>query len=218
MPLLLRFDLISCRRNNGNYILASNSVSGAVGQIDAKALTVTADNKTITFGNSIPPLTYTYAGLISGDVFTGALATRATSSTNAGTYAIARGSLTAGSNYALSYNAGTLTIQSGAGVTPSGAFSINMLPSSVVAVMDQRATSSWSTSIETLNPLLSVTGTMNLGRPFLTSGIIDSSLSPASGVSDDMPRFKNEKESYMWVNPCQGQRFIDGSFSEGRCE
>ncbi len=67
----------------------------------------------MTYGGSLPTLTYTYSGLVNGDtssVFSGSLATTATSSSNVGTYAITLGTLSAGANYSISYTGGTLTI------------------------------------------------------------------------------------------------------------
>jgi hypothetical protein len=74
------------------------------------ALTVTADARTKVYGQTNPALTYqiTSGTLYSGDSLTGAL-TR-TSGENAGNYAIQRGTLSAGSNYTLTYNGANLTI------------------------------------------------------------------------------------------------------------
>ena len=78
--------------------------------ITARALTVTADPKSKTANTSDPSLTYqvTSGSLISGDSFSGAL-TR-DSGENAGTYAINQGTLSAGSNYAITYIGANLTI------------------------------------------------------------------------------------------------------------
>ncbi len=77
--------------------------------ITARPLTVTADAKTKVYGDADPALTYTYTGtLVTGDAFTGAL-TRA-AGTNVGTYAITQGTLTAGTNYAITYTPANLTI------------------------------------------------------------------------------------------------------------
>ena len=71
--------------------------------ITQKAITVTADAaQTKVYGEADPTFTYTVSpALVSGDSFLGAL-TRAAGE-NVGTYAIGIGSLTAGSNYDLSY-------------------------------------------------------------------------------------------------------------------
>jgi filamentous hemagglutinin family protein len=94
----------------GNYRLASSNISGAVGQIDGKAVTVTADNEAKYFGALVLPLTYTYSGTSNGSIFSGTLSTSATQLSNAGTYAIDQGTLTAGGNYSLTFVPGTLTI------------------------------------------------------------------------------------------------------------
>jgi hypothetical protein len=80
------------------------------GTITARPITVTADGKTKVFGTGDPALTYlvTSGSLILPDVFTGTL-TRAAGE-NAGTYAIQQGSLTAGTNYLLTYVGANLVI------------------------------------------------------------------------------------------------------------
>ncbi|MCA3566411.1 MBG domain-containing protein, partial [Bradyrhizobium sp.] len=99
-----------------NYTLPT-SATGAIGAITQKALTVAADNKSKTFGQTDPALTYTATGFVGGDtvaLMTGAL-TRVTGE-NAGTYAINQGTLTAGGNYAITFTPGVFTINP-AGVT-----------------------------------------------------------------------------------------------------
>ena len=97
--------------SNSNYTLSY--VSGSLTITTANILAVAANNQTMIYGGSLPTLTYTYSGLVNGDtssVFSGALATAATSSSNVGAYAITLGTLSAGSNYAINYTGGTLTI------------------------------------------------------------------------------------------------------------
>jgi hypothetical protein len=74
------------------------------------ALTVTADPQTKIYGESDPALTYqiTSGTLINGDTFTGSLSR--VPGENAGSYAIEQGSLTAGDNYALTYQGASLSI------------------------------------------------------------------------------------------------------------
>jgi hypothetical protein len=77
-------------------------------------LTVTATAQSMTYGGSVPALTYTYTGLVNGDAsasFTGALTTTASSSSGVGSYPITQGSLTATGNYTIgTFNQGTLTV------------------------------------------------------------------------------------------------------------
>ncbi len=82
--------------------------------VTKKALTVTADNKSVTFGQPIPALSFTYGGFINGDDATDlgsapTASTTATAGSNAGTYPI---SLAGGSddNYSFSFVNGSLTI------------------------------------------------------------------------------------------------------------
>ncbi|MFH0758171.1 MAG: MBG domain-containing protein [Bacteroidota bacterium] len=75
-------------------------------------LEVTGDSLSKTYGTADPPLTYAITGgaLVGGDLITGSL-TRAAGE-DAGSYAIEQGTLSAGSNYALTFADGTLTIVS----------------------------------------------------------------------------------------------------------
>ena len=77
-------------------------------------LTVVADDKSKTYGDPNPALTYSVVGLVSGDTESAALKTAPTLSTvaasaGAGTYAISVSGGTS-DNYALSYTAGKLTV------------------------------------------------------------------------------------------------------------
>ncbi len=85
--------------------------------IDKAALTITADDKTKTYGAANPALTATYTGLVNGDnssVVSGLnLSTAATSGSDVGTYTITAGGGTA-SNYTITHVDGTLTIDKAA--------------------------------------------------------------------------------------------------------
>src|SRR6185369_5027461 len=78
--------------------------------ITPKSITVTANPQTKVYGAADPsPLTYNVTGtLIGADTFSGTL-TR-TAGENIGKYAINQGSLTLGSNYAITYVRDSLTI------------------------------------------------------------------------------------------------------------
>jgi hypothetical protein len=88
--------------------------------ITPRPLAISADDRTRRYGEVNPALTYRIggSGLDNGDGLTGALATGATTSSNAGLYAIQQGSLAASANYAVSYTPGTLAI---AGALPAPA-------------------------------------------------------------------------------------------------
>jgi hypothetical protein len=96
---------------SGNY--AVSYVAGDL-TVTPAPLTVTATGKSMTYGGSVPALTYTYTGLVNGDSsasFSSGLATTATSSSNAGGYSITQGNLAATGNYTIgSFNVGTLTV------------------------------------------------------------------------------------------------------------
>ena len=102
----------------GSGTLASDytlptTASGA-GNINAAPLTVTATNESMTYGSTVPALTYAYTGLVNKDTsatFSGSLATTATSSSNVGGYPITQGTLAATGNYTIgTFNPGTLTV------------------------------------------------------------------------------------------------------------
>jgi hypothetical protein len=101
-----------------NYSAASKDVS--INVLKA-TITITADNKSKTYGDANPPLTYTPSGFVNGDTaataFSGspALSTIATQSSNAAAYAItaAQGTL-ASANYSFNFVPGSLTINKAA--------------------------------------------------------------------------------------------------------
>ena len=76
--------------------------------VTKKALTITAEAKSKTYGEDDPALTYTSSGLVGSDAITGTLSRVA--GENAGTYAINQNTLTAGDNYAIAYTGANLTI------------------------------------------------------------------------------------------------------------
>ena len=76
--------------------------------IKPKALTITADAKTKAKGEADPALTYKADGLVEGDAITGAM--QRVAGEEVGTYAINQGSLSAGSNYTITFTGAQLTI------------------------------------------------------------------------------------------------------------
>ncbi len=88
-------------------------ISGTL-TITPAALAVTANNESSTYGGALPTLAYSVSGLVNSDtpatVFTGTLATTATSSSNVGAYPITQGTLVANANYTLGFTPGTLTV------------------------------------------------------------------------------------------------------------
>ena len=123
----------------GYAITASDALGTGVGNytityrpgtmtVAPRPITVAANNAAMTAGAAVPPLTWTIAGgsLVNGDTLAGALATSATSSSGAGSYAILQGTLATSPNYTVTYVPGTLTVApssgggagGGAGPTP----------------------------------------------------------------------------------------------------
>jgi hypothetical protein len=97
----------------GTLALSTNYTLTYVGAnliINPRAVTVTADPQSKTYGDADPALTYqiTSGSLVTGDSFSGAL-TRVAGE-NVGTYAIQQGTLALNSNYTLTYVGADLTI------------------------------------------------------------------------------------------------------------
>ena len=92
---------------SGNYNI--DFVKGTL-TVNKRAIEVTADDKSKTYGEDDPALTHsvTSGNLVNGDAFTGSL--QREEGQNAGTYAINQGTLSAGGNYELTFKSGTLTI------------------------------------------------------------------------------------------------------------
>ncbi|MCS3798437.1 hypothetical protein GGD38_003807, partial [Chitinophagaceae bacterium OAS944] len=99
--------------NQGTLALSANydlTYAGANLTIATRAITVTADAKSKTYGNADPALTYqiTNGSLAFSDAFTGALTRDA--GENIGAYAIQKGTLALSANYDLTYAGANLTI------------------------------------------------------------------------------------------------------------
>ena len=99
----------------GSLAASSNySLSFTDGQLQVmqRPLTVTAESHSRSYGDANPELTYQVggAGLVNGDLLSGALATEAGTASPVGSYAIAQGSLAASSNYSLSFTDGLLQV------------------------------------------------------------------------------------------------------------
>ena len=94
---------------SGNYGSAKSTVASFT--ITKKALTITADNKNITFGDAAPDYTFTGNGYVDGEdsgVVTAAFDCTYEQGSDAGTYEIKISA--AAANYAITCNPGTLTV------------------------------------------------------------------------------------------------------------
>lgn len=94
---------------SGNYGSAESTVASFT--ITKKALTVTADNQSITFGDAVPTYTFTAKGYVGDDndsVVNANFACDYTQGDNAGTYTITV--TAAAANYDITCNPGTLTV------------------------------------------------------------------------------------------------------------
>ena len=101
--------ITATRAGDANYNPSSPSAPASV-TISSAPITVKADTKSKEYGAADPELTYkvTAGSLVSGDSFTGSLARVAGESV--GSYAIQQGTLSAGSNYTLTFVPANLTI------------------------------------------------------------------------------------------------------------
>ena len=148
--------------NQGTVALSANymlTFVPGVFSITQRAITITADAKTKTYGDADPALTYqlTSGTLVSGDGFTGNL-TRAIGE-NVGAYAIQQGTVTAGANYNLAFVGANLSItKRPLAVTAADAAKIAgaanpLLTGSIVgAVTADNITASYSTTATTISP------------------------------------------------------------------
>jgi gliding motility-associated-like protein len=92
---------------NTSYNAATDVIQALV--VNPKAITVTADPKSKTYGDVDPALTYTHTpALVGTDNFTGAL--NRTAGENIGTHAINQNTLALSANYVLNYTSADLTI------------------------------------------------------------------------------------------------------------
>ncbi|MGA0565118.1 MBG domain-containing protein [Ancylobacter sp. VNQ12] len=117
---------------SSNYTL---SYTGAEIVVSPRPLIVTADNASRPANVANPAFTYTIGGLglANGDLLTGALTSDATISSLPGRYAILQGTLTASSNYALTYVPGELTV---IGSTQNTDFVETSVPDQVVVTLE----------------------------------------------------------------------------------
>ncbi|WP_113661166.1 MBG domain-containing protein [Pedobacter nanyangensis] len=90
----------------GNYTF--NATASTTAAITPASLSIVAQAKAKNYGEADPALTYLATGLIGTDAITGAL-TR-TNGENVNTYPITQGTLTAGTNYALTFTGANLSI------------------------------------------------------------------------------------------------------------
>ena len=94
-----------------NYTISTGQTTTA--NITAKALTITADDKSKTYGEANPALTFSVAEDIDGlAAVSGSVATTATATTNVSSVAITQGTVTNANNtnYDITFTEGTLTI------------------------------------------------------------------------------------------------------------
>lgn len=97
-------------KDGDNYTLSATSVS-AKWEIQPAAVTIKADNKTVRINTKAPEFTYTVTGLLNGDELTKEpTATCNADITATGNYSITFAGASAGNNYTIRYEAGTLYV------------------------------------------------------------------------------------------------------------
>lgn len=95
--------------SNSNYNIVREA-SAPTFVITPAPLSITANAQSKLYGELVPALTYSESGLVGGDTISGALATSANASSNVGTYSITRSSLSASSNYVVSFTGANLSV------------------------------------------------------------------------------------------------------------
>jgi len=154
---------------SSNYSLTYVGNNVTIGQ---RALTIAANSQTMTYGDTAPALTYSTggAGLVNGDTLSGALATAATATANVGTYAITQGSLSASSNYAITYSGNSVTI--GARALTIAADAQTMTYGNAVPTLTYTIGGSGLANGDTLSGALATTATSNanVGTYAITQG------------------------------------------------
>jgi filamentous hemagglutinin family protein len=115
--------------NNPNYTITSFTAGTAT--VVPRAITVVANAANRIYGDANPALTYAIdgAGIVNGDTLFGSLATTADRRSREGSYTISQGSLTASSNYELSFVGGVLTVTA-ASSNPTGDLASTVAPRS----------------------------------------------------------------------------------------
>ncbi|MEK6751283.1 MAG: MBG domain-containing protein [Chloroflexota bacterium] len=100
---------VSDGNSGGNYAISFFDVFN--GEITAKTLTVTADDKAITVGNPDPAFTYSISGFVNPDTFiTSPTCSVLVAHSTAGNYPIICSGGDAGTNYSINNVDGTLTV------------------------------------------------------------------------------------------------------------
>ncbi len=104
------------------YVLSTDAVTAAVGEITPRTLTITAEDKSANMGDAIPELTYKVDGLVGSDKLLEAPElTGVPDMTKAGEYSITVIGGLASENYTISYVNGKLVVGVSYVVTVDGA-------------------------------------------------------------------------------------------------
>ena len=139
--------------NAGDYTVTINGVGkSSYASITKKftitpaTLTITADNKSIYVGGTLPEYTYTVSGLVGEDKLTTAPTVTCSNAdaNTAGTYTITASGAVAGDNYTITYVDGTLTVRTkstggGGGGTTTYAVAVDSAKNGSVSVSPKSA-------------------------------------------------------------------------------
>ncbi|QCI67506.1 beta strand repeat-containing protein [Phreatobacter stygius] len=170
--------------NVGAYGIAQGTVAvsanyavtyvGADLTVNQRAVTVTANAASRSYGDANPTFTYglTSGSLVNGDTLTGALATSATASSDVGTYGLAQGSVGISANYAVTYVGADLTVkQRAVTVTANGASRVygDANPSLTYTTTSLGAGAALTGSLATSADLTSNVGAYGIGPGTVTT-------------------------------------------------
>lgn len=166
--------------DTANYSVVEQTV---VINVNPASLTVTADDKSKDYGESDPALTYSYDGLVNGDteaVFSGSLVRD--SGEDVGEYDINQGTVSAGTNYAIAYESGTLTIEDTVAPTivshtPS-LNALNISPTTAIAV-------TFSEAVVVESGDVSFSPTISGGFTIINSGTSVVTITPNNPLADN---------------------------------
>ena len=198
----------------GNYTIGT--FHGGALAVTPAALTVTADGQTMTYGGSVPALTYHYTGLVNGDTgasFSGGLTTTATGGSGVGSYPIALGSLAAAGNYTIgTFHGGALAVTP-ATLTITPATGQSMVYGAAVSALTYTAS-----GLVNGDPASTITGALGtaataaspVGAYAITLGTLSAGSNYAVALAADAPTFAVTPAA-LTIAPAAGQSKVYGA-------
>ncbi len=178
---------------NGQVIATAYLETAIPFTVAKKALTVTADNKTQVYGEAEVELTKTVSGLVGSDTLTGSLKINKTANfPNVGTYDIVQDTAFSNSNYNITFNNGTYTInKKDVTVTATAA-------SKTFGESDPTSFAYTNTALvgtETLSGALARAAGENAGEYNITQGTLTNANNPNYNITFVSAKFTINKKS-----------------------